>query len=90
MIDAGITPVGLAEREISRLFADRGGREAAGTWAREVLAAAELDPRRKPLRSVRVLRRAERRLSPIGARYLVEVAAGRIPSRSTRRSQILM
>lgn len=85
MMIGGGDPAERAEREIRALFAEEGALERGVDWAREVLSRAGADPARRPLRSVRTLRRAERRLSPVAARYLVDAAAGRPPRRGAPR-----
>jgi hypothetical protein len=73
-----------ARAQIAQLFAGEDGVERAAGWARAVLAQEGLEAARSPLRSLRALRRADRRLSPVTARYLVAVLAGRIdPSQET-------
>jgi hypothetical protein len=76
MIGGG-DPARRAEQEIRALFAEDGALERGVDWAREMLAGAGADPVRRPVRCVRTLRRADRRLSLVAARYLVDAAAGR-------------
>lgn len=84
MIGPRRSPSEHARAQISQLFAGEDGVERAASWARAVLAQEGLEPTRAPLRSLRALRRADRRLSPVTARYLVAVLAGRVdPSRES-------
>lgn len=84
MIGGETDPVGRAEEELRRLFPGRNGLDDAVAWAREVLAEAGLDPAAAPLRSVRRLRRMNRRLGLVAARYLTDAAAGRRQERAPR------
>ncbi len=77
MIGGRIDPVGKAEDELRRLFPGDRDLSAATAWAAETLRDAGVDATEAPLRSVRVLRRAERRLSAVTARYLVESVSDR-------------
>ena len=61
-----------AELQVRGLFADDGAVERGVAWAREVLDECSLDPASQPLEGIRALRRADRRLSLIAARYLVD------------------
>lgn len=83
MISRDETLEETALRRLARLFPDDPECAGAVAWAREVLVAAGLNPSRAPLRSMRSLRRAERRLDLVSARYLVQRAAGR-PGRGPR------
>lgn len=85
MMIGGGNPAARAEREIRARFAEDDALERGVDWAREVLSRAGADPGRRPLRSVRVLRREDPRLSLVAARYLVDAAAGRPPRRGARR-----
>jgi hypothetical protein len=85
MIGSSRTPGARARQQIAQLFDGPEGEERATEWARGVLAQDGLEARRTPLRALRALRRAERRLSPVTARYLVEAVAGRSESGSGRR-----
>src|SRR5699024_5311311 len=71
--------VARARGQLRRLCPE--GRRVTGATdrARETLRLAGLDASTAPLRSLRVLRRADRRLSAVAARHLVELAAGRHP-----------
>ena len=78
------SPVERARRQLRRLFPDDPHLTGATDWARETLRLAGLDASTAPLRSLRVLRRADRRLSAVAARHLVELAAGRHPDADRR------
>jgi hypothetical protein len=84
MIGGRTDPVGKAEEELHRLFPGERDLSGATAWAAETLRDAGVDATSAPLRSVRVLRRAERRLSAVTARYLVETVSDR-PQGSRRR-----
>lgn len=84
MIGGVADPVGQAQDELSRLFPGTDGPEEAVAWARGVLAGEGLDPAAAPLRSVRLLRRTNRRLGLVAARYLTDAAAGRKQERVSR------
>lgn len=84
MIGGTADPVGRAEREVRGIFADETAMDRAVTWAREVLSDDGIDPSSQQLQAIRSLRRSERRLSLIAARYLVDAAAGRGPRRRRR------
>ncbi|RCS78586.1 hypothetical protein CIK70_09880 [Brachybacterium alimentarium] len=75
--------------ELETLFAENGGVGGGIEWARTTLAAEGMDAKRRPLRAVRRLRRTERRLSIIAARYLVDAVAGRHPGEQGPRSPVL-
>ncbi|ASK66897.1 hypothetical protein CFK39_15020 [Brachybacterium avium] len=79
MIGSAKSPVERAEKQLLRLFPDDPDLLVATAWATETLRSQELDPSASPLRSLRALRRADRRLGAAAARYLVEAAAGRPP-----------
>src|SRR5699024_2995738 len=83
MISSG-SPVERARRQLRRLFPDDPHRAGATAWARETQRPAGLDASSATLRSLRVLRRADRRLSAVAARHLVELAAGRHPAADRR------
>lgn len=83
MISRDETVEATARRRLARLFPGDPECASAVAWAKEVLGEAGLDPSKAPLRSMRSLRRAERRLDLLSARYLVERAAGR-PRRGPR------
>lgn len=80
MIDGARGPVRAAEAQLRRLHPGEDGVDAAVAWARGVLDQHGLDPAETPLRALRRLRREDRRLRLVTARYLVERAAGRDPS----------
>ncbi len=84
MIGGETDPVGRALEELRRLFPGTNGIEDAVAWAREVLAEAGLDPASAPVRSVRRLRRMNRRLGLLAARYLTDAAAERTQERAPR------
>lgn len=84
MIGGVTDPVGQAQEELRRLFPGKNGHDDAVAWARDVLAEAGLDPASAPLRSVRRLRRENRRLGLVAARYLADTAAGRRPKHAPR------
>ncbi|ATG53239.1 hypothetical protein CFK38_12515 [Brachybacterium vulturis] len=77
MIGSSQGPAERAQRQLHGLFPEDPALTAATTWATETLRSAQLDPSTAPLRSLRALRRADRRLGVLAARYLVEAAAGR-------------
>lgn len=89
MIGGEIDPTARAEREVRGLFADDDALDRGVSWAREVLADAGIDPETQQLQAIRALRRAERGLSLVGARYLVSAAAGHPPRRRGPRSPLL-
>lgn len=68
--------LGRARREVRGIFADEGATDRAVSWARDVLAADGIDASAQQLRAIRSLRRAERGLSLMGARYLVNAVNG--------------
>ncbi|MGO1259021.1 MAG: hypothetical protein ACTMII_08725 [Brachybacterium sp.] len=84
MIGGVADPAGRAQEELHRLFPGENGLEEAVAWARDVLDEAGLDPAVAPLRSVRLLRRANRSLGLLTARYLTDAAAGRRQKRAAR------
>lgn len=73
-----------AQKQLHRLFPDDPDLATATSWAVETLRNEALDPSASPLRSLRALRRADRRLGAVAARYLVETAAGRDPGSRRR------
>ncbi|MGP5055125.1 hypothetical protein ACTXJ3_08520 [Brachybacterium paraconglomeratum] len=77
MISSSRTPSDRARAQIAQLFGGEQGEERAVAWARGVLEHAGLDASTAPLRSMRALRRAERRLGLVAGRFLVEAVAGR-------------
>lgn len=79
MIGSSQSPVERAQKQLHRLFPGDPDLAAATAWAAETLRNGSLDPAASPLRSLRALRRADRRLGAAAARYLVEAAAGRSP-----------
>ncbi|MGP9746312.1 hypothetical protein [Brachybacterium sp. AOP29-B2-41] len=84
MIGGVADPVGRAQEELCRLFPGKDGLEDAVVWARDVLADAGLDPAVAPLRCVRRLRRTNRSLGLLAARYLTDAVAGRRQDRASR------
>lgn len=76
--------VGDAQKELRRLFSDSDSLDGATAWAGEVLELEGVDPAAKPLRALRTLRAADRRLSTAAARYLVDAVAGRAPKSRLR------
>lgn len=77
MIIDDVNPAARAERQLSAVYAQDGGIEAAVDWARRTLEADRRDPAKRPLQSARALRRADRRLSMVSVRYLVNAVSGR-------------
>lgn len=77
MIIDDANPAARAERQLTAFYAQRGGIEAAVDWARRTLEVDRRDPAKRPLQCARALRRADRRLSMVSARYLVNVVSGR-------------
>ncbi|MDN5895898.1 MAG: hypothetical protein L0H93_17975 [Nocardioides sp.] len=84
MIGSSRSPVERAEKQLHRLFPDDPDLTAATEWAAETLRNEALNPSASPLRSLRALRRADRRLGVVAARHLVESAAGRPPASGPR------
>lgn len=82
-------PVDRAEAELAKLFAEDGGVSGAIAWARTASAQSDSDPVAHPLRTLRELRRADKRLSAVAARYLVEAVAGREPRPPSRPNPLL-
>lgn len=70
-------PAQDAETEIRGLFADDSALERGAAWAISVLQDADIDPHDQPVRAVKAIRDADRRLSLIAARRLMDLAAGR-------------
>lgn len=89
MIGPDLNMTGRAEQEIKALFAGDEVIATAVDWAREVLMKRGIDPSAQPLRAARALRRADRRLGMVAARYLADAAAGRQPRQGVRRSMLL-
>lgn len=77
MISDDVNPSARAERQLAAVYAQDGGIDGAVAWARRTLEAARRDPSKRPLQSARALRRADRRLSLVSARYLVNAVSGR-------------
>lgn len=84
MISDAKGPVRRAEHQLKRLHPGENAVEDAVQWAREILAEGGPDPATAPLRAMHRLRKEDRRLRLITARYLVERAAGRAPSTEPR------
>lgn len=84
MIGGTVSPVERAKKQLTLLFPDDPGHREAVAWASAVLQNAQLDPSAAPLRSLRALRRADRRLGGVTARYLVNAAAGTAAGGSPR------
>ena len=72
MIGGASDPAVRAEQEIKALFAGDDVIAHAVDWARDVLMDKGIDPSAHPLRAIRALRRADRRLGLVPARYLVD------------------
>lgn len=89
MLSRQVDPTVRAEREVRGLFADEGALERGVAWARAVLEEAELDASMQQLRALRALRRADRRLSLVAARYLVDRVGGSPAPRARDRSPLL-
>ncbi|MCT1776509.1 hypothetical protein [Brachybacterium sp. p3-SID957] len=89
MIGGAADPAARAEQEIKALFAGDDVIAHAVDWARGVLMDKGVDPSAHPLRAIRALRRADRRLGVVPARYLVDAAAGRPTRRGRARSPLL-
>ncbi|EYT48550.1 hypothetical protein M3C58_11995 [Brachybacterium muris] len=89
MIGGATNPVGRAEQEIKSLFAGDDVIAGAVDWARGVLMERGIDPSAHPVRALRALRKADRRLSLGSARYLADAAAGRPQRRGHTRSPFL-
>lgn len=70
-------PAARAERQLTAVYAQDGGIDGAVAWARRTLEAERRDPAKRPLQSARALRRADRRLSMVSARYLAHAVSGR-------------
>lgn len=84
MIGSGRGPVERAQTQLHHLFPDDPELTGAMAWASRVLGDEQLDASASPLRSLRALRRADRRLGAVAARYLVEAVAGRAPGHHRR------
>ncbi|GLY63826.1 hypothetical protein [Amycolatopsis taiwanensis] len=56
-------------KDLDRIF---GGMTQAREWAHTVVASADIDPARYPVRAIRELRAQERRLRLAGAKALVD------------------
>ncbi|GAA4528011.1 hypothetical protein GCM10023160_25220 [Brachybacterium paraconglomeratum] len=82
MIGGVSDPVGRAQDQLRQLFPGQNGLDNAVAWATDVLAQELLDPAITPLRAARALRRTDRRLALVTARYLTEAAAGSKQKRS--------
>lgn len=79
MIGGDVDPVDAVRKELRQIFPHDEDLEAAAGWARGVLEGEGLDPDAVSLRSVRALRKHDRRLSRVAARYLADTAAGKEP-----------
>lgn len=84
MISSAESPSERARAQLRRLFPGDPELTGAAEWAADTLRGASLDPAAAPLRAVHALRRADRRLTLIAARYLVERAADQEPGRGPR------
>lgn len=90
IIGARKFPAARARRRIAALYtAHADPEQAAMDWAAQALSAAAQDPVHRPLRSVRALRRADRRLDVAAARYLVDRLGGRDPGAGERINPLL-
>lgn len=70
-------PAQDAELQVRGIFADDASLERGAAWAISVLQDAGLDPHDQPVRAIKALRTADRRLSLVAGRYLVDLAAGK-------------
>lgn len=89
MIGGATDPAIRAEQQIKSLFAGDEVIAGAVNWAHGVLTERGIDPAENPVRALRALRRADRRLSLVSARYLADAAAGRRRRRGHTRSPFL-
>lgn len=80
VIRSSTDPVRHAQKQLRGLYTGDDAEQRARSWAVEILQVRGLDPAKAPLRSLRALRRGDRRLGLVTARYLVDLAAGRSPS----------
>lgn len=70
-------PAHEAQMQVRALFADEAALERGRAWAISVLQDADIDPVDQPVRAIRALRNADRRISLIAGRFLVDLASGR-------------
>lgn len=75
MIGGWRNPSRDAEEQVRGLFADDQALDRGARWARDVLELAGMDPQAQPVRCIRELRRADRRISLIAGRFLVDRVA---------------
>jgi hypothetical protein len=61
-----------AELTVKGLFADETALHTADLWARSVLEDHDVDPASQPVLAIRTLRGADRRLTLVAGRYLVD------------------
>ncbi|MCL6423482.1 hypothetical protein Bequi_08785 [Brachybacterium sp. JHP9] len=73
------------ETLLKGLHADETALEAAEEWGRGVLARSGLDARTQSVQAIRALRSADRRLSLIAAKVLVDRLNGRRAPRQGRK-----
>lgn len=73
------------ETLLKGLHADESALERAEEWARDVLAQRRVDAQKKPVHAIKVLRTADRRLSLVAAKVLVDRLNGRRTPQERRR-----
>ncbi|GAB2544838.1 hypothetical protein [Brachybacterium huguangmaarense] len=70
-------PAQEAEMQVRGIFADDASLERGAAWAISVLQDEDIDPHDQPVRAIKALRTADKRLSLIAARYLMDLASGK-------------
>lgn len=80
MVGGWRNPARDAELQVRGIFADDSALERGAAWAISVLQDADIDPRAQPVRAIKALRLADRRISLAAGRLLVELAKGNRPS----------
>ncbi len=66
-----------ADMQVRGIFADDASLERGAAWAISILQDADIDPHDQPVRAIKALRSADRRISLLAGRYLVDLAAGK-------------
>lgn len=70
-------PAQEAELQVRGIFADDASLERGTAWAISVLQDADIDPHDQPVRAIKALRDADRRIGLAAGRFLVDLAAGK-------------
>lgn len=70
-------PAQDAEIQVRGLFADDAALERGTAWAISVLQDEDVDPHDQPVRAIKALRGADRRVSLVAARFLMDLASGK-------------